>query len=57
MLADAKAFLLVLPSILAGIIMYLCQRHFPSPATLPVLLVAFLGIFFLSMWASGAAIE
>ncbi|CAM9527246.1 unnamed protein product [Scytosiphon promiscuus] len=57
MLANSNALLLVLPSILAGVVMYLCLRRFPSPATLPVLMATFLGTFFAFLWARGATIE
>ncbi|CAM9397465.1 unnamed protein product, partial [Hapterophycus canaliculatus] len=57
MLANANALLLVLPSILAGVVMYLCLRRFPSPATLPLLMAAFLGTFFAFLWATGATLE
>lgn len=57
MLADPEAFLLVLPAIVAGAVMYLCLRRYPSPATLPILMAAFLGTFFAFFWVTGTTIE
>lgn len=57
MLANLNALVLVLPSILAGVVMYLCLRRYPSPATLPLLMAAFLGTFFVFLWARGATLE
>lgn len=56
-LANPEALLLVLPAIFAGVVMYLCLRRYPSPATLPLLMAAFLGTFFAFLWVTGTTLE
>ncbi|CBN77831.1 conserved unknown protein [Ectocarpus siliculosus] len=56
-LATREALLLVLPAVLAGLVMYLSLRRFPSPTTLPLLMAAFLGTFFAFLRATGTTLE
>lgn len=56
-LGDPEALLLVLPAIVGGVVMYMCLRRFPSPATLPLLMAGFLGVFFGFLWITGATLE
>ncbi|CAM9163725.1 unnamed protein product, partial [Ectocarpus sp. 6 AP-2014] len=56
-LASREALLLVLPAVLAGLVMYLSLRRFPSPTTLPLLMAAFLGTFFAFLWVTGTTLD
>ncbi|CBJ30034.1 conserved unknown protein [Ectocarpus siliculosus] len=42
---------------LAGLVMYLSLRRFPSPTTLPLLMAAFLGTFFAFLWVTGTTLD
>ncbi|CAM9197690.1 unnamed protein product, partial [Ectocarpus sp. 4 AP-2014] len=56
-LANREALLLVLPAVLAGLVMYLFLRRFPSPTTLPLLMAAFLGTFFAFLTVTETTLE
>ncbi|CBN77829.1 conserved unknown protein [Ectocarpus siliculosus] len=56
-LANREALLLVLPAVLAGLVMYLSLRRFPSPTTLPLLMAAFLGTFFALLRVTGTTLD
>ncbi|CAM9630193.1 unnamed protein product, partial [Ectocarpus sp. 8 AP-2014] len=56
-LANREALLLVLPAVLAGLVMYLSLRRFPSPTTLPLLMAAFLGTFFAFLRVTGTTLD
>ncbi len=56
-LANPESFLLVLPAIFAGVVMYLGLRRHPSPTTLPLIMAAFLGAFFAFLGVTGTTLE
>lgn len=56
-LASGEALLLVSPALAGGVVMYFLVRRFPSPATLPLLMVTFVACFFAVFCFTGTTLE
>lgn len=54
---DTKALLLLLPGVVAGGTIYFLIVNLTSPYTLPTSMVAILGIFYLTLWATGTSLD
>ncbi|CAM9352702.1 unnamed protein product, partial [Choristocarpus tenellus] len=57
LLAEPRALGLALPTVGAGLVLFLCLRRFPSVLTLPLLMVAILVAFFSTLALTGTSLE